>query len=625
MDKLKMETPNLTEQNIDRIAELFPGVITEKRDENGKLTRAVNFEMLKQQLLPEVLAGDEAYEFTWVGKKASIVEANRPIRRTLRPCKEESKDWDTTENLYIEGDNLDVLKLLQESYLGKVKMIYIDPPYNTGNDFIYRDDFAQSRAEYDDETGRYTEDGDRLFRNTETNGRFHSDWCSMMFSRLSLSRNLLRTDGLIFISINDIELCNLEKICDEVFGADNHVCTFVWKNKYGPGAFTRGVASLHEYILCYSKYFPDRIDTDLSDEEQKKYNLRDSKYASRGGYITQPLATLSKDDRPNLVYPLVHNSVEIWPNKQWIWSKERLYSAYKNDEIVVNEKNGKYSVRFKQYLRDENGWTRKGTPLSLINSVFNQDGTKEMEDLIGRGIFDFPKPHALIKQFLSYIVNGDETHEDIILDFFSGSSTTAHAVMQLNAEDGGHRKFIMVQLPEPCDEKSEAYKAGYKNICEIGKERIRRAGEKIKSEAGLMAQTLDTGFRVFKLDETNMKDVFYSAEEYTQARLDDMISNIKDDRTDLDLLYGCLLEWGLPLSLPHVTEKIEGCNVHTVNGGDLIACFDEDIPGSVIKKIAERKPLRVVFRDSSFASSPEKINVTEIFKLMAPGTSVKVI
>ncbi len=625
MDKLHFETPNLTEQNIDRIAELFPGVITEKRDENGKLTRAVNFELLKQQLSPEVLAGDEAYEFTWVGKKASIVEANRPIRKTMRPCKEESKDWDTTENLYIEGDNLDVLKLLQESYLGKVKMIYIDPPYNTGNDFIYRDDFAQSRAEYDDETGRYTEEGDRLFRNTETNGRFHSDWCSMMFSRLSLSRNLLRKDGLIFLSINDIEICNLEKICDEVFGADNHVCTFVWKNKYGPGAFTRGVASLHEYILCYSKNFPDRIDTDLSDEEQKKYNLRDSKYASRGGYITQPLATLSKDDRPNLVYPLVHNGVEIWPNKQWIWSKERLYSAYKNDEIVVNEKNGKYSVRFKQYLRDENGRTRKGTPLSLINSVFNQDGTKEMEDLIGRGIFDFPKPHALIKQFLSYIVNGDEAHEDIILDFFSGSSTTAHAVMQLNAEDGGHRKFIMVQLPEPCDEKSEAYKAGYKTICEIGKERIRRAGAKIKSEAGLMAQTLDTGFRVFKLDETNMKDVFYSAEEYTQTLLDDMISNIKEDRTDLDLLYGCLLEWGLPLSLPHVTEKIAGCNVHTVNGGDLIACFDEDIPESVIKKIAERKPMRVVFRDSSFASSPEKINVTEIFKLMAPGTSVRVI
>lgn len=614
-DKMKFETPNLTAENVAKLAELFPGVVAD-----GK----VNVELLRSYVGEEIF-GDEAYEFTWVGKRAAIAEAGRPIRKTLRPAPDESKDWDTTENLYIEGDNLDVLKLLQESYLGKVKMVYIDPPYNTGSDFIYRDNFAQSREEYDEEAGVYDEDGERLFRNTETNGRFHSDWCSMIYPRLVLARNVLRNDGLIFISINDIELYNLKKICDEIFGIDNHVSTFVWKNKYGPGAFTRGVASLHEYILCYGKNFPDRIDTDLSEEEQQKYNLRDNKYASRGGYITQPLATLSKDDRPNLVYPLLHNGVEIWPNKQWIWSKERLYKAYDNDEIVINEKNGNFSVRFKQYLRDEHGRMRKGTPLSLVTSVFNQDGTKEMENLIGRRVFDFPKPHGLIKRFLSFIINENEERDDIILDFFSGSATTAHAVMQLNAEDGGKRKFIMVQLPEVCAEGTEAAKAGYATICEIGKERIRRAGDKIKDEAGLTAQGVDIGFRVLKLADTNMNDVYYAAGNYTQELVLQMEGNIKSDRTDMDLLFGCLLDWGLPLSMPHTHEKIDGFTVHTYNGGDLIACFEEKISETAIREIAGRKPLRAVFRDSSFTSSPEKINVFEIFKLLAPNTTVKVI
>jgi len=617
MDRMKFETPNLADANLAKLAELFPGVVTE-----GK----VNVDLLRT-FVGEEIFGDEAYEFTWVGKRAAIAEAGRPLRKTLRPCPEESCDWDTTENLYIEGDNLDVLKLLQESYLGKVKMIYIDPPYNTGNDFVYRDDFTVDREEYEEEAGVYNEEGDRLFKNTESNGRFHSDWCSMMYPRLVLARNLLRNDGLIFISINDIELYNLKKISDEVFGIDNHISTFVWKNKYGPGAFTRGVASLHEYILCYGKSYPDRIDTDLSEEDQKKYNLRDDKYCSRGGYITQPLATLSKDDRSNLVYPLNHDGVEIWPNKQWIWSKERLYKAYENDEVVVNEKNGKYSVRFKQYLRDENGRMRKGTPLSIIASVFNQDGTKELENLIGRGVFDFPKPHELIKRFLSFIVNESEMREDIILDFFSGSATTAHAVMQLNAEDGGRRKFIMVQLPEVCAEGTEAAKAGYATICEIGKERIRRAGKKIKEEnknkEGI--EDLDTGFRVLKLADSNMNDVYYAAGDYTQDLISMMESNIKPDRTDMDLLFGCLLDWGLPLSMPHTHEVIDGATVHTYNNGDLIACFAEKVSESVVREIAGRQPLRAVFRDSSFASSPEKINVTEIFKLLAPGTTVRVI
>ena len=624
MEKMKFESPDMTAQNIDRIAALFPNCITEMLDEERSTPekkvykRAVNFELLKQMLSPDVVDGDEAYEFTWVGKKAAIVEANKPIRKTLRPCVAESKDWDTTENLYIEGDNLEVLKLLQESYLGKVKMIYIDPPYNTGNDFIYADDFMRSQEEENEQMGMYDEDENRLFKNTDTNGRFHSDWCSMIYSRLMLARNLLTDDGVIFISINEIEQCNLEKICDEVFGSANHIATFVWKNKYGPGAFTKGVAYLHEYILCYGKNYPENVEAELSEAEMQKYKLTDDKCAIRGGYITQPLATKSKDDRPNLVYPLVHNGIEIWPDKQWIWEKKRLYDAYDNGEVVINEKNGKYSVRFKQYLKDENGEVRKGKPLSLLTFCFNQDGTKEMQELIGRGVFDFPKPTTLIKYFLSLRINEQDDSDYTVLDFFSGSATTAHAVMQLNAEDGGHRKFIMVQLPEKCDEASEAYKAGYKTICEIGKERIRRAGDKIKSESPLTTQDLDIGFRVLKLDDTNMKDVYYAPDDYDQGMLAGLESNIKDDRTDLDLLFGCLIDWGLPLSLPYKSEKIDGCTVHTYNDGDLIACFDANIPESVVKEIAKRKPLRAVFRDSGFASSPEKINMFEIFKLYMP-------
>lgn len=626
MDKMRMESPDLTQRNIEAIGALFPNCITENRGADGALRRAINFDMLRQMLSGDVALGDEAYAFTWVGKKAAVVEASRPIRKTLRPCMSKSKDWDTTENLYIEGDNLEALKLLQESYLGKVKIIYIDPPYNTGHDFIYRDTFARSQAEEDEQMGMFDEEtGDRLFENTESNGRFHSDWCSMIYPRLMLARNLLSKDGLIFISINENEQVNLEKMCDEVFGASNHVATFVWKNKYGPGAFTKGVAYLHEFILCYAKEYPSNVEATLSQEEMEKYKASDEHYSVRGGYITQPLATRSKDDRPNLVYPLMHNGIEIWPDKQWIWERSRLQAAYDRGEVVVNEKNGKYSVRFKQYLRDEHGVVRKGKPLSLLTMCFNQDGTKEMEDLMGRGVFDFPKPTALIKYFLSLRINEVDDNDFIVMDFFSGSATTADAVMQLNAEDGGHRKFIMVQWPETIDKKSIAGKAGYSSICAIGQERIRRAGERIKGKSGLLAQNLDVGFRVFTIDESNMKDVFYGAGEYSQTMLATMETNIKEDRTDLDLLFGCLLEWGLPLSLAYRSEKIGESTVHTYNDGDLIACFDDNVPEDVIKKIAALHPLRAVFRDSSFASSPERINVEEIFKLLSPNTSVKVL
>lgn len=627
MEKMRMETPDLTAANVEKIGALFPNCVTETTDENGKLKKAINFDLLRQMLSSDVVDGDEAYEFTWVGKKAAIVEANKPIRKTLRPCPDESVDWDTTENLYIEGDNLEVLKLLQESYLERIKIIYIDPPYNTGHDFVYPDSFKMADEDYEEGTGYLDADGNINYskENNSSSGKYHSDWCSMMYSRLMLARTLLSPDGLIFISINEIEQANLEKICDEVFGASNHVSTFVWKNKYGPGAFTKGVASLHEFILCYAKNYPSNVEATLSEEEMKKYKMTDEKAAVRGGYITQPLATRSKDDRPNLVYPLIHEGKEIWPNKQWIWEKSRLYEAYNKGEVVINEKNGQYSVRFKQYLRDENGVVRKGKPLSLLTFCFNQDGTKEMEDLLGRGVFDFPKPTELIKYFLSLRINEQDDNDFIVLDFFSGSATTAHATMKINAEDSGKRKYIMVQVPEKCPEGSIAQKAGYSTIPAIAKERIRRAGTKIKEASPLTTQDLDVGFRVFKLDDSNMNDVYYSAGEYTQNLLTLLESNVKSDRTDLDLLFGCLLEWGLPLSMPYKSEKIEGCTVHTYNDGDLIACFDENIPDTVIKEIARRQPLRAVFRDSSFNGSPAKINVGEIFKMLAPDTRVKVI
>ena len=625
MDKMRMESIDMTEQNIEKIGALFPNCITETKDADGKPKKAINFDLLRQMLSGDVIEGDEAYEFTWVGKKAAIVEANKPIRKTLRPCKEESVNWESTENLYIEGDNLEVLKLLQESYLGKVKMIYIDPPYNTGHDFVYPDSFVMDNEDYSEGIGYRDENGNVNYsrENSVTSGKYHSDWCSMIFSRLLLARNLLSDDGLIFISINEIEQANLEKICNEVLGSENHVTTFVWKNKYGPGAFTKGVASLHEFILCYGKNYPSNVEATLSDEEMSKYKMTDDKFDIRGGYITQPLATRSKDDRPNLVYPLIHNGKEIWPNKQWIWEKKRLYDAYDRGEVVVNEKNGNYSVRFKQYLNDEHGVVRKGKPLSLLTFCFNQDGTKEMEELLGRGVFDFPKPTELIKYFLSLRINEKEDEDFIVLDFFSGSASTADALMQLNAEDGGKRKFVMVQVAEKCPNGSVADKQGYQTIPEIGKERIRRAAKKITEEHP--DAKFDGGFRVLKLDDTNMKDVYYAPADYQQTLLDQLESNIKEDRTDLDLLFGCLLEWGLPLSLPYQSEDIEGCIVHNYNDGDLIACFDENIPDSVIKIIAKHQPLRAVFRDSSFAGSPAKINVTQIFKELAPDTSVKVL
>ena len=636
MDKLRMESPDMAAQNIDCIAALFPNCVTEASDGHGGIKRAINFELLKQMLSPDVVDGDERYEFTWVGKKAAIVEANKPIRKTLRPCPEESKDWDTTENLYIEGDNLEVLKLLQESYLGKVKMIYIDPPYNTGNDFIYADDFMRSQEEENEQMGMFDEDENRLFKNTDSNGRFHSDWCSMMYSRLMLARNLLSDDGIIMVSIDSNESHNLRKICEDVFGASNFVSEIIIQNNPRGRQSDRFIATAHEYLLCFCKNSSMCVinGMPLSEEQKKEYCYSDENGLYRLLGLRQRGVASLREDRPDMFFPIFVNPDtleisliphdnwnEVIPKKsdgrdgRWMWGKEKCKTDSSRLVARLIGRRGEYDIFVKDYLeRDGNARTRKFKSIWDDKSLNNQVGTQEVKALLSGDMMSFPKSRAFIQMICQM---GSESNS-IIMDFFSGSATTAHAVMQLNAEDGGHRKFIMVQLPEPCDEASEAYKAGYKNICEIGKERIRRAGEKIKEENPLTTQDLDIGFRVLKLDDSNMKDVYYAADDYDQQNLVDMISNIKEDRTDLDLLFGCLLDWGLPLSLPYTSEQIDGCTVHTYNDGDLIACFDPNIPESVVKEIAKRKPLRAVFRDSSFASSPAKINVFEIFKLYMP-------
>lgn len=621
MDKLKMESVDLTAQNIEKIGALFPNCITETADENGKLKKAINFDMLKQMLSDEVAEGDEAYEFTWVGKKEAIVEANKPIRKTLRPCKEESVDWDSTENLYIEGDNLEVLKLLQESYLGKVKMIYIDPPYNTGSDkFIYTDDFHISKEEYEKEAGYKNEDGEYLFKeNLDSNPQFHSVWCSMMYSRLMLARNLLSDDGVIFISIDDNELENLKKICEEVFSEVNFIANIIWKHTQQSKNDERHFSRQYNHTLVYAKNkrCVDNFYFERTPEDNKNYNNPDCdpKGAWRSGDVRSP------SYRKTLCYEIIApNGNKIAPpDNGWRWSEDTLAEKMKTGEIIF--KKDFTGIIRKIYLSDQPGRTPENLWQGDKFGTTRQASAMIKKLFDDKQVFDTPKPHELIKQMMFI----SSYKDSIILDFFSGSATTAHAVMQLNAEDGGHRKFIMVQIQEKTPEKSEAYKAGYKNICEIGKERIRRAGKKIKEENPLTTADLDIGFRVLKVDESNMTDVYYSPLEINQQMLLEQVENIKPDRTDLDLLFGCLLDWGIPLNLPYVSEQIDGFTVHTYNDGDLIACFDKNVSESVIKEIAKRQPLRAVFRDSSFADSPSKINVGEIFKMIAPDTRVRVI
>ena len=658
MDKMRMESVNITDKNIEKIGTMFPNCITETVDTDGKPKKAINFDILRQMLSKDIIEGEESYEFTWVGKKASIVEANKPIRKTLRPCKEESVNWDTTENLYIEGDNLEVLKLLQESYLGKVKMIYIDPPYNTGNDFIYNDDFTITGEEYAEESGEYDDNGNRMFKNTDSNGRFHSDWCSMIYSRLLVARNLLNNEGVILINMDENEIINLQKICMEIFGEKNDLGTIIW-DKRNPKGDSKGISSQHEYIAVYAKnralltekckiqrpkknaFFMMNKAKQLFNKINNAYSLEDANQEFKiwlqkqntlsGGeraynniddcgrlYQAVSMSWPNKKKAPDDYFvPLVHPVTKKYcpvPERGWRNPSSTMKKLI-DEGLIVFGKDETIQPR-RKYLLDENLYEN-------ISSLLYYGGS-DTELLLNMNIpFDTPKSVDICQEHIASFTN----EGDIVLDFFSGSATTAHAVMQLNAEDGGNRKFIMVQLPEVTDEKSEAYKAGYENICEIGKERILRAGKKILEENSEKEgiENLDIGFRVLKLDESNMTAVYYSPDEYSQDLLARMESNIKTGRNDLDLLFSCLLEWGLPLSLPYSSEEIEDYTVHNYNNGDLIACFEENIPDSVIKEIAKKQPLRAVFRDISFANSPAKINVGEIFKLLAPDTRVKVI
>lgn len=607
----------------------------------------IDFERLKQELEPSLDDSAESYNFTWVGKRDAIIGATLPVRKTLRPCKEESKNWDTTKNLYIEGDNLEVLKLLQSAYLNKIKMIYIDSPYNTGNDFVYCDDFADSCEEYLEKKGQCDlESHERLFKNDESNGRFHSNWCTMIYPRLKVARDLLADDGVIFMSIDDHEVANLRKICDEVFGEDNFVGQIVWQTtqKNDP----KYIAVNHEYILCFVKNIVSttlapkwRTKHPLVDDMLREYNnikrrtkdiaeiqkqwdivikkdcykdLKHYKFVDqRGPYfaadISDPQRSGPKHDF--VIHPITKQVCKA-PAGGYSPREAEMRRRLENDEIHFGPTH-EYVVCSKKYLE---------TAEDRLNSVYYEDGrraTKLLESLVGKGVFEHPKSELLIKRLAGFVSNKDS----IILDFFAGSSTTAHAVMQLNAEDGGHRKFIMVQLPELCDEKSEAFKAGYKNICEIGKERIRRAGDKIVSETG--RKDLDIGFKVLKLADSNMEDVYYNPAETTQANLLAKVDNIKEGRTELDLLYGVMLDLGLTLDLDVAEVKSGKTTYYNVDNGSLVACFADNIPESIIKEIANLKPFRVVFKDSSFADAPSKINVTEIFKTLSPNTKITVL
>jgi len=626
MDKLNQQTPNFTDEHIAKIAEMFPHCVTEAKDEAGNLKRAIDFDLLKQELTANIVDGPrERYRLEWPGKRASLVAANTPITKTLRPAREESVDFDTTQNLYIEGDNLEALKLLQKSYLGAVKMIYIDPPYNTGKDFVYKDNFTRSREEELQESGQIDEEGGRLVANLESNGRFHSDWLSMMYPRLRLARNLLRDDGVIFISIDDHEVHNLRKICDEVFGEENFVASVIWQRAFSPKNDAKYFSDSHDYILVYGKNIKSYSIGKLERTSEANERYKNPDNDPRGVWMSSDLTVKTYSEKYD--YPIKTPSGKIVSppiGRCWSTSKEKFEELIQDNRIWFG-KDGNNVPRLKRFLSE----IQKGmvpTTLWQFDDVgHNQEGRQELKALFdGKGFFDGPKPVRLLRRIL-HIANTKP--DDIILDFFSGSATTAHAVMQLNAEDGGKRKFIMVQLPEATDEKSEAYKAGYKTIAEIGKERIRRAGKKIKEEnadkEGI--DDLDIGFRVLKIDSSNMKDVYYRPDEVSREDLFDTVDHIKEDRSAEDLLFGVLVDWGVDLTLPIERREIAGKSVYFVGHGDLAACFEENLDEAFIKAMAQEDILRVVFKESGFANDEIKINAEQIFKQLAPGTDVRVI
>ena len=619
-----MHSPDITQQNIDKLLELFPNCKTEKQNEDGELGIGIDFDLLKQELSKNIVEGPkERYQLNWPGKKEALLTANAPIAKTLRPCREESVDFDTTENLFIEGDNLDALKLLQETYLGKVKMIYIDPPYNTGKDFIYADNFAESTDEYLQESGQKDEDGNRLVANTDSNGRFHSDWLSMMYSRLKLARNLLRDDGVIFISIDDNEQSNLKRLCDEVFGEENFLANIIWEKRFTRSNNSKTFATLTEHVLCFRKSIH------LSEIKEPRNEKADSTYTNpdhdpRGVWTSVSYTNpATKDKRPNLSYELLNpfSGERIsHPTNAWKYEKSTYLKHVEDNCLYWGVSGNNTYPRLKRFLSDMtngmvpvNFWTRHDTGTT-------DESSKGLENLMGAKVFDFPKPYQLVQKALRI----GSSKDDIVLDFFSGSATTAHAIMQQNFEDQGTRKFIMVQLPEACDKQSVAIKEGYQNIAEISKERIRRAGKKIKEE-NPKATGLDTGFRVLKIDSSNMNQVHYTPDSMAKDDLFNQVEHIKTDRSPEDLLFQVMLDWGVDLSLPIRKEIIESKEVYFVNDDDLVACFDKGIDEDLIKALAAKQPLRVVFRDDGFVSDSVKINVEQIFKQLAPATDIKAI
>lgn len=657
MEKLSMKSPDLTVRNIKQMAELFPQLVTETIGEDGKLRKAIDFELLKQELSDVLVEGDkERYQLTWPGKKEAILNANMPIDKALRPVKEDSVNWDTTENLYIEGDNLEVLKLLQESYLGKVKCIYIDPPYNTGKDFVYKDDYSQMNEEYLEESGQIDEFSNRLIENPTSLGRFHSNWITMMYARLKVARNLLRSDGIIFMSIDDSEIDNLKKIAHEIFGAHNFIAVLVWdKNRKNDAKyFSVG----HEYMLVYFKNVQTMIDQDVffrapkegieevREEFEKLKQIHNGDWALINAGLKKLYSSWDKEDerRPlarytkvdelgpyrddgniswpggggpkyEVLHPITNKPCKV-PDSGWRFPNPiRMQEEIDNGRVVFGS-DEKTLPRIRRNLFQSDRQVMRSVHFS-----YAQTATLEFNKLFeDKRIFDNPKHFGDIKKLIEYIETEDN---DLILDFFSGSATTAHAVMQLNAEDGGNRKYIMVQIPESTPETSEAHKAGYSTICEIGKERIRRAAKKIQTETGA---DIDYGFRVYRTDSSNMKDIYYTPDKLGQADLLDLADNIKEDRTGEDLLIQVMLEKGLPLSLPMESKAIDGCTVHYVAGNSLVACFDVDIPSSLLQRIAQGdKPLRFVCRDASFADDSARINVEETFKLFSPTTDIQVL
>ena len=658
MDKLKMRTPNKADENYEKLAALFPNAVTETIDPvTGEVVRAIDKDVLMQEINTTVVDGkEERYQFTWPDKKKSILLANSPISKTLRPCREESVDFDNTENLYIEGDNLDVLKLLQETYLGKIKMIYIDPPYNTGNDFVYNDDFAENADEYLDRSGQFDEEGNRLVQNTESNGRFHTDWLNMIYPRLKVAKDLLKEDGVIFISIDDSEVDNLRKVCNEIFGEGNFIANLVWQKKFSRSNDATYFSTMHDHILCYCK-------CSITDNENgwkigllPRGDELPAGYANpdndpRGAWTSVILS--AKSGSESLLYEIeTPSGRKVFPPSGRFWScSKETFDKWKADNRIWFGTNGDGTPRKKTFLSEVQQGLRPNTLLLQSEVGNNQEAKQETKALFdGVGLFDGPKPVRLLSTLIR-IANVEEN--DIVLDFFSGSATTAHAVMRHNAGDGGHRKFIMVQLPEETDEKSEAYKAGYKNICEIGKERIRKASAKIKEEikiaaplekaekeAGIaasyigkkeeeygeeMAAKFDGGFRVLKLDSTNMKDVYYNPSEFQPTLLDSLADNIKEDRTPEDLLFQVMLDLGILLSSKITESEIGGKKVFNVEDNYLIACFDENVTDETITAIAKQKPYYFVMRDSSMANDSVATNFEQIFATYSPDTVRKVL